>query len=68
MQSRFGSTTNNEEEVDVKKHKPLAKISEQAAQNIKQLEQDLKNRNHGSGAGESKKLDIRDYLNDEQKK
>ena len=64
QQSRFGDRGDEEEAKDLRKHKPLSKLSESTVQNIKHIEDQVKSR---SGQGE-KRVDLKEYLNDEQKR
>ena len=54
----------------MKKHKPLTKLSENIVQNIKNIENEVKGRSHrGRSKDKDKsKVDIKDYLQNEDKK
>lgn len=74
--SRFGDskcTEDSKTEYDqyqMKKHRPLAKLSENIVQNIRNIESEVKQRNQHKdrSSKESKGPNIKDYLQDENKK
>ncbi len=54
----------------MKKHKPLTKLTDTIVQNIKNIESETRHRN-GRGDhsfNEKKKVDIKEYLEDENKR
>jgi hypothetical protein len=66
---RFGADNQEEEDQtggQLKKHKPLTKLSEQTVQNIKSIEAQVKGRSGPQDeSARDKKPDIKEYLNDE---
>jgi hypothetical protein len=72
QQSRFGDREaeqlQDDGRGDLRRHKPLQKLSEATVQNIKNIEEQVKNRqgNHSSKEeSQAKKVDIRDYMSDD---
>jgi hypothetical protein len=59
-----GTQAPGESEYDMKRHKPLTKLSETTVQNIKSIEAEVKAGKKQSGPS----VDIRDYLSDDQKR
>lgn len=54
----------------MKKHKPLAKLTDNIVQNIKNIESEVRQRSgrDGGSTTDKKKVDIKEFLEDENKR